>query len=279
MPSKWKFACLLPLSLLVVSVGAQALGTEALSREQGKKEASGSRQRALQGPEPAPLTDDELKEVWGLIPQVWDIEQAYIFTERFRDRPLHPFLIEVIEKEDVSAEQRDAAMTWLAAFGDVTGEPARSAANRVFGRIIKDYYKEDRFAESFSSADEHRLYMAILCLGYVADKESLDLLREMADKRFWSDRGGAPRVLRDGLVDTASERVADHLRLIALQGVAMSGSEDVLEMLRTGKGVPEDLRRNSGWLLRLAERRKNHTFYPKEKEEAAAAAKEAVIAD
>lgn len=169
---------------------------------------------------------------------LWNDQMAQQLLADYAGRPFVPFLCEIVEDDTMPYWSRCTAMVVLGNSRDARGIPA---IRSVIDRPLK---------EDMSNDEWHLIHTAILCLGMTADDPALDLLFEMAKEDYWLARN--PRAAKR---DSSPESFRDHMRLMALNGIANSGSERAIHAFTTKEGVPDDKQAECEWLLNLAVRR------------------------
>jgi len=88
------------------------------------------------------------------------------------------------------------------------------------------------------SGDEWLLiHGALLALGIGADDATLEFLFGAATEEYWLKRN--PEACEEG---STPQAFRDHMRLMALNGIARSGSARAVNALTSWEGLPEDLR-------------------------------------
>lgn len=147
--------------------------------------------------------------------------RADAIARKFEGRPVVPVLTTMIQDEDLSAHLRGRAMYVLAMTYDKSGIP-------VLRSII-----EQPLITKVSQGEWTILHDAILCLGPLADDKTLDFLLEMTMEEYWVKRNAEAAKVRQ-----TPDNFRDHMRWMALNSFALSGSPRAIAMFNTGEGLP-----------------------------------------
>ena len=187
-----------------------------------------------------PLNVDELATLKRALTVVhFDEYIANELATKYEHRRIAPDLIEMIQNDEENLSIRISSIWVLGKTRDATGLPVLKA---IIGRPLPDEVSKEQYA---------LLYNAILCVGMLADEEYLRFMAtELCTEAYWLRRNGKAA---KGYGTPMAFR--NHMRLIALNGIALGGSQYAIEMFNSGSGVPEDLRSESEWLLKCAKMR------------------------
>lgn len=156
-------------------------------------------------------------------------------ADRYAQKPIARYLIRLVEDRNLDIVLRVRAMQALAYAKDARG-------TALFRKLV-DAPLKDRVTEEEWSL----LHAALLSLGVGAADSTLDFLFEAATEDYWLKRN--PAACREKETPEGFRR---HMRLMALNGIAFSGSARAIDAFTKWEGVPEDLRSEREWLLRLA---------------------------
>lgn len=156
-------------------------------------------------------------------------------ADRYAQKPIAPYLIRLVEDSNLDTDLRVRAMQTLAYAKDPRG-------TALFQKLVESPLNDRVTEEEWSL-----LHAALLSLGVGAGDDTLDFLFQAATEDYWLKRN--PAACRE---KETPEGFRHHMRLMALNGIALSGSARAISALTKWEGLPEDLRTERDWLLRCA---------------------------
>lgn len=187
-----------------------------------------------------PLNADELVKLkQGLLIVHFGEYEAAIQAKRYKGRSITADLAKIISDEDELFHSRISAIWVLGKTGDPLGIPVLKA-------LI-----DQPLPNAVSNEQYQFLHNALLCLGMFDDGESIDFLeKEAVTEAYWVRRN-PEAVYKNG----SPEDFRHHMRLMALNGIALSGNQRAIDLFESGEGIPEDLLSERESLLKVARMR------------------------
>ncbi len=191
-----------------------------------------------------PLSDAESEMLLNRFTGAMYVDEDFgkVITKEYAHRDIIPYLTKLINDEKTPQRTVVSAMWVLAGSGDSRGI---SVLKAVIDRPLKQNMSYDEW---------HILHNAILCLGRLAyaDDATLDLLEEMATENYWIARNPAACQNND-----TPESFRHHMRLMALDSFAASGSDRAITLFKSKKDLPPDMLPECDWLFNSAVRHRN----------------------
>jgi hypothetical protein len=158
--------------------------------------------------------------------------------EKYENAAVAPYLADLVSNYERPVDARLRAMLWL-------GKTKDRRTVIALMPLIKRYAAPPA---GELSRDEAKLFRAsLLSLGMCGDDQALDLLFQMTDSAYWTDkRVSAPAQF------ASRQQFIESMRDTALQGIALSGTPRAISAFETGEGIPADKRSRMPALLETA---------------------------
>lgn len=172
-----------------------------------------------------PLDENELiKLKQGLSIVHFGEYEAAFQAKKYKGRPIAADLAKIINDEKELFHNRNSAIWLLGKTGDPSGIPVLKA-------II-----DQPLPNTVSREQRVLLNNALLCLGMFLNEESLDFLeKEAATEAYWVGRN--PEA---AMKNNTPEEFRRSVRLKAIWGIALSGSQRAIDLFESPNGIPEE---------------------------------------